>query len=307
MAKNTSNKKPKMVRYTFKDFEKQFPTNDACLEWLKDYLYPNGIFCETCNAVTKHHKVASRKSYSCQFCGHHVHPTANTIYHKSSTSLRTWFHAIYLMASTRCGISAKQIERETGVTYKTAWRMFKQIRQMLAEDHDPLTGQVEADETFVGGLSKNMHKDVRARKITGTGGSGKITVAGIAQRQGKVIAKVVPDRLSETLMEFVEERVLPSTTVFTDELPAYNPLNASGYEHRRVHHAAKVWVRGDAHTNSIEGFWSLVKNGLRGVNHSVSAKYLQSYLDEYAFRYNRRVDTTPMFQSFLTRVQKHEN
>src|SRR5437867_2382258 len=190
--------KPKQARYTFKDFERDFPNDEACLEWLKDYLYPNGIFCEPCKRVTKHHKVASRKSYSCQFCGHHVHPTANTIYHKSSTSLRTWFHAIYLMASTRCGISAKQIERETGVTYKTAWRMFKQIRKMLAEDHDPFTGQVEADETFYGGLSKNMHRHVRARRIHGTGGSGKIAVAGVAQRQGKVVAKVVPDRLSET-------------------------------------------------------------------------------------------------------------
>lgn len=304
MAKKPKVKRPKMTRYTFKDFEKQFPTDDACLEWLKDYLYPSGIFCKPCGEVTKHHKVASRRSYSCQYCGHHVHPTADTIYHKSSTSLKTWFHAIYLMASTRCGISAKQIERETGVTYKTAWRMFKQIRQMLEEDHDPFTGQVEADETFIGGLSKNMHKHVRARKITGTGGSGKITVAGIAQRQGKVVAKVVPDRLSDTLMSFVEERVLPSTVVYTDELRAYNPLPASGYEHRRVHHAAKVWVRGDAHTNSIEGFWSLVKNGLRGVNHSVSAKYLQSYLNEYAFRYNRRFNTTPMFESFLRQVEK---
>ncbi len=303
MAK-TKTKRPKMTRYTFKDFEKQFPTDDVCLEWLKDSLYPNGIFCATCKAVTKHHKVTSRKSYSCQYCGHHVHPTADTIYHKSSTSLKTWFHAIYLMASTRCGISAKQIERETGVTYKTAWRMFKQIRTMLAEDCDPFSGHVEADETFIGGLSKNMHKDVRARKITGTGGSGKIAVAGVVQRQGKVVAKVVPDRLTETLIGFVEERVLPSTVVYTDELPAYNPLGSRGYEHRRVHHAAKVYVKGDIHTNSIEGFWSLVKNGLRGVNHSVSAKYLQTYLDEYAFRYNRRHDVAPMFESILKQVQK---
>lgn len=187
----TKVKRPKMIRYTFKDFERDFPTDDSCLEWLKKYLYPNGIFCETCQTVTKHHKVASRKSYSCQHCGHHVHPTANTIYHKSSTSLRTWFHAIYLMASTRCGISAKQIERETGVTYKTAWRMFKQIRSMLSEGGDPLTGQVEVDETFVGGLSKNMHREVRARKITGTGGSGKVAVAGIVERQGRVVAKVI--------------------------------------------------------------------------------------------------------------------
>jgi transposase-like protein len=303
MAK-TKIKRPKMERYTFKDFEAQFPTDDACFEWLKDYLYPDGIFCQTCEKVTRHHKVASRKSYSCQYCGHHVHPTADTIYHKSSTSLKTWFHAIYLMASTRCGISAKQIERETGVTYKTAWRMFKQIRTMLAEGGNPLSGHVEADETFIGGLAKNMHKRERARKITGTGGSGKIAVAGVVERQGRVIAKVVPDRMSDTLMSFVEERVLPSTIVYTDELPAYNPLRSRGYEHRRVHHSAKVYVSGNAHTNSIEGFWSLVKNGLRGVNHSVSAKYLQTYLDEYAFRYNRRHDITPMFQSLLTQVRK---
>src|SRR5205085_5396270 len=174
-------KRPKMVRYTFKDFEKQFPTDDACLEWLKDYLYPEGIFCDTCRKVTKHHKVASRKSYSCQFCGHHVHPTANTIYHKSSTSLRTWFHAIYLMASTRCGISAKQLERETGVTYKTAWRMFKQIRKMLEENHEPLSGRVEVDETYVGGRRRMAQKY-----------DNKTCVVGAVERGGSVVAKVVP-------------------------------------------------------------------------------------------------------------------
>ncbi len=128
---NANNHKPKMKKYTIKDFQKQFPNDDVCLDWLKDYLYPNGIFCETCQAITSHYKVAKRKSYSCQNCGHHVHPTADTIYHKSSTPLTSWFYAIYLMASTRCGISAKQLERELGVTYKTAWRMFKQIRTML--------------------------------------------------------------------------------------------------------------------------------------------------------------------------------
>lgn len=233
MAK-TKVKRPKMTRNTFKDFEAQFPNDDACLEWLKDCLYPNGIFCQTCDKVTKHHKVAPRKSYSCQYCGHHVHPTADTIYHKSSTSLKTWFHAIYLMASTRCGISAKQIERETGVTYKTAWRMFKQIRAMLQEDHDPFTGHVEADESFFGGKAKNMHKDVRARRIQGRGSVGKTAVAGILQRQGKVVAKVISDTEAATLVPFIEARVLPSTMVYTDELPSYNSLPSSGYEHRRV-------------------------------------------------------------------------
>jgi transposase-like protein len=125
------NPKPKMTRFTLQDFQTKFPNDAACLEWLKDYLYPDGIFCETCQRITKHHRVASRPSYSCDNCGHHVHPTADTIFHKSPTPLTKWFYAIYLMSATRCGISAKQIEREVGVTYKTAWRMFKQIRSML--------------------------------------------------------------------------------------------------------------------------------------------------------------------------------
>src|SRR5574337_1034275 len=123
----------KMKRYTISDFRQQFPDDAACLDWLRGYLYPDGITCPKCQRVTKHHRVASRRSYSCQECGHHVHPTAGTIYHKSPTPLTSWFYAIYLMASTRCGISAKQLERQLGVTYKTAWRMFKQIRSMMTD------------------------------------------------------------------------------------------------------------------------------------------------------------------------------
>src|SRR5688500_16466727 len=122
-----------------------FPSDDACLDWLRDFLYPAGIECKRCKRVTKHHRVASRRSYSCDVCGNHVHPTAGTIFHNSSTSLKTWFHAIYLMASTKGGVSAKHIERATGVTYKTAWRMFKQIRAMLFDDGEKLPGPVEMD------------------------------------------------------------------------------------------------------------------------------------------------------------------
>ena len=134
------------AKYTIRDFNAQFPDDDSCLEWLKDFLYPEGITCQNCQKVTKHHRVKARKSYSCQECGHHVHPTAGTIYHKSSTPLKLWFYAVFLMSSTRCGIAAKQLERELDVTYKTAWRMFKQIRSMLGEDNEPLSGSVEVDE-----------------------------------------------------------------------------------------------------------------------------------------------------------------
>lgn len=138
------------MKYTIRDFQGDFPDDDACLEWLKEYLYPDGIYCSIDKKITPHHKMKKRKSYSCELCGHHVHPTADTIFHKSSTPLTLWFYAIYLMSATRAGISAKQLERELGVTYKTAWRMFHQIRKMMADNEaDFLSGKVEVDETYI--------------------------------------------------------------------------------------------------------------------------------------------------------------
>jgi transposase-like protein len=293
----------KSQKFTIRDFDTLFPDDDSCLEWLKNHLYPNGIHCKKCDKVTKHHRVVSRHSYSCDFCGNHVHPTADTIYHKSPTPLRLWFYAVYLMASTRCGISAKQLQRETGVTYKTAWRMFKQIRSMLNEnDGAPLSGKVEADETYWGGAAKNKHA---SKKIGQTRGpSGKRIVAGVVQRKGRVHVRKVADVSHAELLPFIKEKVMPASMVFTDELPSYMILPEHGYVHKRVHHQRKVYVEGDAHTNTIDGFWSLVKNGIRGVYHAVSDKYLDTYFDEYSFRYNRRDSEEPMFKHFLGRIRK---
>lgn len=158
-----------MDKYTTQDFDKEFPTDDGCLEWIKNYLWPDGIHCPECEDITKHHKVTGRQCYACDYCGHQVYPLANTIFRKSATPLRTWFQVIYRMASTRCGISAKQIQRETGVTYKTAWRMFKQIRTLFNENFQHLTGQVEVDKTYVGGVRHGKR---------GRGAEGKSKVLG---------------------------------------------------------------------------------------------------------------------------------
>jgi len=138
------------------EFEREYPDDAACLEMLVKRLYPGGIFCPTCKAITKHHREAKRPSYACQNCGHHEHPMRGTIFQDSATSLTLWFYAIYLMSSTRCGISAKQLERELGVTYKCAWRMFNRIRSMLNENDDgpKLSGKVEVDESFYGGKKR---------------------------------------------------------------------------------------------------------------------------------------------------------
>ena len=290
-----------MKKYTIRDFDRQFPNDDACLDFIKNARWPNGVFCGQCQRITKHHRIANRKVYSCDFCATHISPTAGTIFHKSATSLKSWFYAIFVMASTRTGISAKQLEREIGVTYKTAWRMFKEIRKLMDEDIEPLSGEVEVDETYIGGKDRNRHVSKRSGK-RGRGAGGKSIVMGAVRRKGKIIAEVAPDVRATTLIPFIESKVMPRSTVFTDEMWSYSGLERVGYRHKRVHHAAKVYVSGDAHTNTIEGFWSLVKRGISGVNHVVSHKYLQTYLDSYTFRWSHRDDEQPMFVTLLNRI-----
>ena len=294
---------PPERRFTIDQFNRMFPDNDACLDWLMAQRHPGYMAqCAYCNMERKFHRVTTRKVYSCDHCGTMIAPMAGTIFEKSSTSLRLWFYAMYLMSATRCGISAKQIQREVGVTYKTAWRMFKQIRTLMSEDIRLEGSSVEADEMYVGPKGHNR----RFGKRAGAGRSldNKVPVFGMVERGGRVVAVVTPDAKAKTVLPIMYERILPESVVYTDDYPIYDKLSQhpNGYVHRRIQHAQRVYVMGDIHTNTIEGFWSLVKRGIGGVYHSVSKKYLQTYLNEYSFRYNRRVANQPMFTSLLTQV-----
>lgn len=292
---------PAALRYTVMQFNADFPNDDVCLEHIKNERWPEGVtYCYKCEQERKHYRVTGRTAYACDHCGNHIYPLAGTIFEKSTTSLRLWFYAMYLMGSTRCGISAKQIQRETGVTYKTAWRMFRQIRTLLAEDVTLEGSSVEMDETYMGGRRKGKKGRAPA------GDMKKKCVVGVVERNGgRVKAVVANDATKLTLHTIAKKYILPESTVFTDEYCAYDGLNISGgYDHKRINHSTGVYVMGDVHTNTIEGFWSLVKRGIGGVYHAVGAKYLQTYLNEYTFRYNRRHMGNMIFTEILKKVSE---
>lgn len=239
-------------QYTIVEFMREFPNDAACLDWLWRTRYAKDgkhAFCPRCEVERSFRRYATaqrRQSWTCTACGHHLHPTAGTIFDKSATSLHLWFYGIYLMTSTRCGISAKQLERELGVTYKTAWRMFHLIRQLLADDATALAGTVEIDETLIGGKRRYRRGELAPRNPDGTLKRGrrtradenKTTVLAMVERGGRVRAVVVPDVKAATILPHVREHVLPEAMVYTDEAAAYQRLPKRGYAHKRVHQRA---------------------------------------------------------------------
>src|SRR6266705_1000544 len=200
---------PNDLRYTLNQFNDDFPNDDVCLEQVKEQRWPDGVvYCETCEKKRKHYRVTGRTAYACDRCGHHVYPLVGTIFEKSTTPLRIWFQAMYLMGSTRCGISAKQIQRETGVTYKTAWSMFKQIRMLLSEDLQLEGSTIEMDETWVGG--RERHNPKRPQWLEP---SKKACVVGMVERGGRVRAVIADDTSRKTLHDIAKEYILLKSIV----------------------------------------------------------------------------------------------
>lgn len=280
----------KAMRYTIKDFKKEYPDDDACLKSVLENRYNDT--CPKCGVVgVKFYKITGRKAYSCSECSKHVYPLADTIFRKSDTSLWNWFYAIYQFSVSKNGVSAKELQRTLGVTYKTAWRMCKQIRLLMSQEGIVLEGAIEVDETYIGGRRKMANKY-----------SNKSAVFGAVERDGLVKAKHVRSTGMRVLIPEIEQGVKPGSLIYSDEWSAYKSLARRGYAHTTVNHSTLEYVRGNAHTNTMEGFWGNMKNSITGTYRAVSPKYLQSYVDEFVFRYNYR--TSPVAPVLLALAVK---
>jgi transposase len=266
------------MRYTFRQFKTEYPDDRACLLAVLENRY--GDTCPRCGVVgVKWHPITDRQGFVCSECDKHVYPLADTIFRKTTTPLWDWFHAIYLFSVSKNGVSAKELERALGVTYKTAWRMAKQIRLLMQEEGFMLGPDepVEVDETYIGGRKKHAQ-----------GGQDKAVVFGAVERDGLIKAAHVRGNGARVILPRLRESIAVGTAVYSDQAAIYKTLQRRGYPHESVNHSAEEWVRGKAHTNTIEGFWSQLKRSIDGTYHAVSPKHLQSYVNEFAFRYNHR-------------------
>ncbi len=232
------------MRYTVTQFRKDFPNEDVCLQTIFENRFGNVRDCPKCAVVdTKFYRVKGRKCYACMHCGYQLHPLAQTIFHKSETPLTSWFYAIYLFSASKNGVAAKELERHLGVTYKTAHRMCRQIRKLMADGGDPLNGEVEIDETYIGGRRKMAHKF-----------SNKSVVFGMVERDGFAKTKHVKTNGSRVLLPVIVKGISSGATIHSDEYKAYKVLPSHGYSHTTVNHSKLEYVRGAAHTNTIEGY-----------------------------------------------------
>lgn len=284
------------MKYTFQQFKREYPDDDACLQAIFTRKYGPTPTCEGCGvAESKFHRIAGRRAFVCQWCGHHVYPCVGTPFEKSSTKLTLWFHAMYLMTATRNGVSAKELERQLGVTYKCAWRIASEIRKLMgkASGTAPLSGHVEMDETYVGGKRKG---------IRGRGAEGKTVVFGMLERDGNFKGAVVPNAKRASLQPIIEANIEVGSTVSTDELASYKMLPTKGYKHGTVVHSLKQYVNGIHHVNGVEGFWSHFKRGILSTHVHISPQHAQKYVDEFGFRYNKRHSPAEMFEDLLGNI-----
>lgn len=282
---------------TVREFFKQFPDDDACLLHLFNVRFGQGHTCDRCGRSAKWYPLKAERAFSCEWCGNHLHPMVGTIFEKSRSSLQDWFYVIFKFTQTRHGVSAKEIQRELGVTYKTAWRMCHKVREhMESVDGDtPLGGpgrNVEVDETLIGGSVSGMGNGYKANKTA---------IVGMLERDGEIVTKVVKGRTKRDMQKVILQNVLPGTTLQTDEFGGYKDIDQSGYRHVKVNHKAGEYARKDgASVNAVENFWSHFKRSISATHTSVSRKHLSKYAKEFEYRFNRRSRPQMMLPELLT-------
>ena len=291
-GQKVSNVQPFSVR----EFFAEFPDDDTCLKRVMEVRYGLRHVCRKCGNDSTFHKLTGMPVYSCAHCGNHIHPCAGTIFQDTRTPLQTWFYAIYLFIATRHGVSAKEMQRTLGVTYKTAWRIGHQIRDLMGkvDSFQVLKGHVEIDETIFGG-----HRPMSEKM------SNKSIIMGMKERGGRVETKVIPDVKTATMRPIVLESVEKGSTVSTDELSAYNLLKKDGYIHGAVDHSRKEWARTDHatgtrfSTNGVESFWKLFGASVKSTHIHISQKHLDRYLGEFSFCSNFRQMRNAMFDLLI--------
>jgi transposase-like protein len=271
----------------------EFDTSEECRTYLEELRWPKGMKCPRCESA-KISRIRERNQFDCDSCRYQFSVTAGSIFHDSHLPLPKWFAAVYLMCEARKGVSANQLKRTLGVTYKTAWYLCHRIRKAMEEANPvPLKGTVEVDETFVGGHRRGVGRGNRI---------GKSIVLGAIERGGEVRLRVEKRKNRKTLHRFIHEETAPDTKrIMTDEWFPYRGIADDDTTHETVDHSKEEWVRGDIHTNSIEGVWSLFKRSVVGSYHQVSAKHLDRYLDEFEFRFNNRKNPY-LFRDTLLRL-----
>lgn len=268
------------MRFTVKQFNERFPDDDTCLDYMFEQAYSQILACPKCGIVNPgYYRVRNRKCFECKDCGNQIHPLANTIFHKSSTSLKDWFYVIYLFSVTKNGVSAKEIERHLGVTYKTAWRIARQVRALMQQTGNPLTDVAEVDETYIGG--KHRRKGMFDNKTA---------VIGIVEKKkdsGQIKAIATKQADATVALPFLRSSIAAGTVVHSDESRIYTRVRRQ-FDHEFVNHSKLEYVRAGVHTNTIEGFWGQLKRSIDGTYHCLSPKYLQLYVNEFVYRYNHR-------------------
>lgn len=279
---------------TLRQFFTLFPDDNTCLDHLMRVRYGEVITCPKCSRVSKFHRLTGELAYSCQWCAHHIHPMVGTPFEKTHTPLQNWYYAMYLFTATRHGVSAKELQRQFGCSYKTAWRMGHEIRKYMGDidggNTERLDGDVEIDEAYIGGV---------AHGTRGRGAERKVIVMGLQDRDGDLRAEVVPDVRKWTLQNVVRANVAKGSTIHTDEHHSYQGLEEQGYTHKTVEHGADEYVRGDSHVNTLEAFWLILKRSIKSTHVSVSKKHMPKYLGEFSYRQNRRKRPRAMLLDLL--------